>query len=93
MTYLRVNGVEKVINDNGTMLFHQKPNQNKKKQNEFDDILKEKINVEIPVFPQKEKIIMLIEADGREHISDTLPAGAKFLYSSAQFNVYKMEVE
>lgn len=92
MTYLRVNGVEKVINDNGTMLFHQKPNQNKKSKKDFKEVLEETMKVDIPIFPKKEKMIMLIEADGREHISDILPADAKFLYSSVQFNVYKMEV-
>lgn len=94
MTYTRIGKVEKVTNDNGTYLFHQKggnKDMNNQKQNNegFKEVLKEKMEVEIPHFPEQGKMIMVIEQDGREHIADTVPNGAKFLYSSRQFNVYQ----
>lgn len=80
MTYSRKNGIERVINNDGTLLFYQKGNRRE---------VEVKPEVTIPRFPQPGKPILLLTKNGGEKICNEIPKDARFLNTSIQFNIYQ----
>lgn len=101
MTYSRINGVERVFNDNGTMMFYRKGRQSSNRNNQqksnqdavnnFNKTFEEakRVTVEIPVFPMPGKPTLLIDAEGNSKIVNKVPVGARFVGASSRFNVYE----